>query len=386
MVKILISAGEASGDLHAGAVTAAIKKLNPEAEVFGMGGERLRKAGGEVLFDIKDHSVMGFLEVVKKLPDIWKLKNDFARVMDERKPDVLLTIDYPGFNMRLAKMAKKRGIRVVSFIAPSAWAWRPSRAKGVVKVVDKIASIFPFEYDLYKSYGADIEFVGHPLADKVNPVLTPEEGREKAGKREGHPLILLLPGSRMMEIEKLLPVMLKAAEIIHARRPDIDFAMPRANTIELSVLEEKIKKSGLKIKITEGDVYDIMHAADFGIATSGTVTLEAALCGLGCEILYKTSPVTFAIAKRVVEIPYIGLPNIVAGRQVEPEILQDACTPEVVAETALAFLEPERHRQLEEDLLEVRHKLGDGGAVEKVAALVLREAENKTDKTDYKNK
>lgn len=190
-------------------------------------------------------------------------------------------------------------------------------------------------------------------------------------------MILLLPGSRMMEIEKLLPVMLEAAKIIHAKRPDIDFAMPRATTIELSVLEEKINKSGLKIKITEGDVYDIMHAADFGIATSGTVTLEAALCGLGCEILYKTSPITFAIAKRVVEIPYIGLPNIVAGRQVEPEILQDECTPEVVAETAFAFLEPKRHKQLKEDLLEVRHKLGDGGAVEKVAALVLREAENK---------
>ncbi|MBQ9698278.1 MAG: lipid-A-disaccharide synthase, partial [Acidaminococcaceae bacterium] len=162
MTKILISAGEASGDLHAGAVTRAIKQLNPAAEVFGMGGDCLREAGGEVLFDIKDHSVMGFVEVLRKLPDIWKLRSAFIELMDRRQPDVLLTIDYPGFNMRLAKLAKERGIKVVSFIAPSAWAWRPSRAAGVVKVVDKIASIFPFEYDLYKSYGADIEFVGHP--------------------------------------------------------------------------------------------------------------------------------------------------------------------------------------------------------------------------------
>ena len=165
MTRILISAGEASGDLHAGAVTRAIKQLEPEAEVFGMGGDCLREAGGEVLFDIKDHSVMGFVEVLKRLPDIWKLRSAFIELMDSRKPDVLLTIDYPGFNMRLAKLAKERGIKVVSFIAPSAWAWRPSRAAGVVKVVDKIASIFPFEYDLYKSYGADIEFVGHPLVD-----------------------------------------------------------------------------------------------------------------------------------------------------------------------------------------------------------------------------
>ena len=143
MTKILISAGEASGDLHAGAVTRAIRQLDPSAEVFGMGGDCMREAGGEVLFDIKDHSVMGFVEVLKKLPDIWKLRSSFIALMDSRKPDVLLTIDYPGFNMRLAKLAKERGIKVVSFIAPSAWAWRPSRAAGVVKVVDKIASISP---------------------------------------------------------------------------------------------------------------------------------------------------------------------------------------------------------------------------------------------------
>ncbi len=281
MVKVLISAGEASGDLHAGAVTRAIKQLDPTAEVFGMGGDCLREAGGEVLFDIKDHSVMGFVEVLKRLPDIWKLRNAFIELMDRRKPDVLLTIDYPGFNMRLAKLAKERGIKVVSFIAPSAWAWRPSRAAGVVKVVDKIASIFPFEYDLYKSYGADIEFVGHPLVDTVRPSLPRKEAERLAGKRDGHPLILLMPGSRAMEIQRLLPDMLAAAKILKQKRPDIDFAMPRAVTIERDMLERPIKQAGLDVKLTEGHTYDIMSAADFAIATSGTVTLEAALCGLG---------------------------------------------------------------------------------------------------------
>ena len=374
MTRILISAGEASGDLHAGAVTRAIKQLNPAAEVFGMGGDCMREAGGEVLFDIKDHSVMGFVEVLKKLPDIWKLRSAFIGLMESKKPDVLLTIDYPGFNMRLAKLAKERGIKVVSFIAPSAWAWRPSRAAGVVKVVDKIASIFPFEYDLYKSYGADIEFVGHPLVDTVKPVLPRKEAERLAGKREGHPLILLLPGSRAMEIQRLLPDMLAAAKIIKQKRPDIDFAIPRAVTIPREMLEGPVKQAGLDINLTEGHNYDVMSVADFAIATSGTVTLEAALCGLGCAILYKASPVSFWIAKRVVEIPNIGLPNIVAGRLIEPELLQADCTPEKIVATALELLEPECFTQLQRDLREVKEKLGEPGAVKRVAELVLRMA------------
>ena len=374
MTKVLISAGEASGDLHAGAVTRAIKQLDPAAEIFGMGGDCLRDAGGQVLFDIKDHSVMGFVEVLKKLPDIWKLRSAFIELMEERKPDVLLTIDYPGFNMRLAKLAKARGIKVVSFIALSAWAWRPSRAAGVVKAVDKIASIFPFEYDLYKSYGADIEFVGHPLVDTVKPSLPRSEAEELAGKGEGRPLILLLPGSRAMEIQRLLPDMLSAAKILQQKRPDLDFAMPRAVTIPREMLAGPIRQAGLNIKLTEGHNYDVMSVADFAIATSGTVTLEAALCGLGCEILYKASPVSFWIAKQVVEIPCIGLPNIVAGRLIEPELLQENCTPDKIAATALDLLEPERFARLQRDLKEVKEKLGEPGAVKRVAELVLRMA------------
>ena len=169
MAKILISAGEASGDIHAAAVTAALKKIDSSVEVFGMGGDALRAAGGEVLFDIKDHGVMGFVEVIKKLPDLFKLRSDFARVMDERKPDCLVVVDYPGFNMKLAKVAHDKGIPVVSYIAPSAWAWNKGRAKNVAKIVDKVACIFPFEYDVYKEAGAPVEFVGHPLLDIVKP-------------------------------------------------------------------------------------------------------------------------------------------------------------------------------------------------------------------------
>ena len=374
MARILISAGEASGDLYAGAVTRGIKQLNPEAEVFGMGGDCLREAGGEVLFDIKDHSLMGFVEVLKKLPDVWKLRNAFIDLMEKRKPDVLLTIDYPGFNMRLAKLAKERGINVVYFIAPQVWAWRPGRAADVAKVTDKIACIFPFEYDFYKSYGADIEFIGHPLVDTVKPSLSRKEAEELAGKRTGHPLILLMPGSREMEIQRLLPVMLDAVKILKQKRPELDFAIPRAATIAKEILEDSVRQAGLNIRLIEGHNYDVMSVADLAIVTSGTVTLEAAMCGLGCEILYKSSPVSFWIAKRVVKIPNIGLPNIVAGRQIEPELLQDDCTPENISSTALELLEPERFAQLQRDLQEVKEKLGEPGAVKRVAELVLRMA------------
>lgn len=377
MTRILISAGEASGDIHAAAVTAAIKKIDSSAEVFGMGGDALRNAGGEVLFDIKDHGVMGFVEVLKKLPDLFKLRDDFEKVMDERKPDCLITVDYPGFNMKLAKLAHDKGIPVVSYIAPSAWAWHKSRAKKVAKIVDKVACIFPFEYDVYKEAGAHVEFVGHPLVDIVKPSMTKEEARAFAGKEEGKKLILLMPGSRLMEIEKMLPTLLEAAKIIKKQLPEVSFVMPRAGTIPISLLEEKIQASGLDVKITEGNNYDLFSVADLALATSGTVTLEAALCGLGSVIVYKTNPVTYFIAKLLVNIPHIGLPNIVAAKSVVPELIQNDFTPTKVAQEALALLERERNAKMKEDLAYVKERLGKPGAVGRVAELVLKIAREK---------
>ena len=377
MTRILISAGEASGDIHAAAVTAAIKKIDSSAEVFGMGGDALRNAGGEVLFDIKDHGVMGFVEVLKKLPDLFKLRDDFEKVMDERKPDCLITVDYPGFNMKLAKLAHDKGIPVVSYIAPSAWAWHKSRAKKVAKIVDKVACIFPFEYDVYKEAGAPVEFVGHPLVDIVKPKMSQEEAMAFAGKEEGKKLILLMPGSRLMEIEKMLPTLLEAAKLIKKQLPEVNFVMPRAGTIPISLLEEKIKASGLEVKITEGNNYDLFSVADLALATSGTVTLEAALCGLGSVIVYKTNPVTYFIAKLVVNIPHIGLPNIVAAKSVLPELIQNDFTPAKVAQEALALLESGRNAKMKEDLAYVKERLGKPGAVGRVAELVLKIAGEK---------
>ena len=377
MAKILISAGEASGDIHAAAVTAAIKKIAPDTEVFGMGGDALRQAGGEVLWDIKDHGVMGFVEVIKKLPDLFRLRSDFARIMDERRPDCLVVVDYPGFNMKLAKLAHDKGIPVVSYIAPSAWAWNKGRAKNVAKIVDKVACIFPFEYEVYKEAGAPVEFVGHPLLDIVHPSMERSEAERWAGKQPGKRLVLLMPGSRLMEIEKMLPTLLAGAKLLQKQLPEVQFAMPRAGTIPLALLQEKIAASGLEVRITEGHNYDLFSVADLALATSGTVTLEAALCGLPSVIVYRTSPLNAFIARLVINIPNIGLPNIVAGKTILPELLQEDFTPEKLAQTAAELLEPARRAKLQEDLAYMKHRLGEPGAVGRVAQLILKIAEEK---------
>lgn len=377
MTRVFISAGEASGDIHAGAITAALKEINKDIEVYGMGGDLLRAAGGEVLFDIKDHSVMGFVEVLKKLPDIFKLKAEFKKLLQERRPDIFVTIDYPDFNMRIAKIAHEMGIPVLSFIPPSAWVWRKGRAKDVAKITDKVACIFPFEYDVYKEAGAKAEFVGHPLVDIVKPSMSKAEAEKWAGKEKDKKLILLMPGSRLMEIEKALPTLLEAGKLIKNQLPNVQFILPRAGTIPMELLTDKVKASRLDVKITEGNNYDLFSVADLALATSGTVTLEAALCDLGSIIVYKASPITFFIAKLVVKIPNIGLPNIVAGKQILPELLQDDFTPEKVAQKALEFLTPERNAQMHEDLKFVRERLGGSGAVKRVAQLIIKTAEDK---------
>lgn len=376
-MRIMISAGEASGDIHAAAVTAALKKIDSSIEVFGMGGDALRQAGGEVIFDIKDHGVMGFVEVIKKLPAIFKLRSDFAKLMDEKRPDCLVVVDYPGFNMKLAEVAKKKGIPVVSYIAPSAWAWHKSRAKNVAKLVNRVACIFPFEYEVYKEAGAKATFVGHPLVDIVHPSMTKEEAEAWVGKDPQRKLVLLMPGSRLMEIEKMLPTLLEAAKKLQQQMPQVDFVMPRAGTIPKELLESKIKAAGIPVKITEGHNYDLFSVADLALATSGTVTLEAALCGLGSVIVYRTNPITAFIARLVINIPDIGLPNIVAGKHILPELLQENFTADKVAAEALALLEPARFAQLQQDLAYVKQRLGEPGAVGRVAQVILDVIEEK---------
>lgn len=371
MRQVMICAGEASGDLHAGALTKELLRLDSSLHVFGMGGEAMRAAGGEVLFDIKDHGVMGFAEVVRKLPSLFKLRDDLSKLMDEKRPPCLVVIDYPDFNMRIAKIAHDKGIPVISFISPSAWAWRKGRAKDVAKIVDTVAAIFPFERDVYIEAGANVSFVGHPLVDIVKPSMTKEEAEQLLHKRAGHKSVLLLPGSRLQEIKRLFPVMLEAAKIVHEKNDKIDFYVIRASTISEETLQEFIQKTNLPLHIVTGHNYDIMSVSDVAIATSGTVTLEAALCGLPSVIIYKTSPVSAFIARRVINIENIGLPNIVAGKRIMPELLQEDANGENIAAATLCLLDEKNRPQIEADIAFMKERLGGSGAVGRVARLVL---------------
>lgn len=377
MPGIMISAGEASGDLHAGALTAELLRLNPSIQIYGMGGDNMRAAGGEVIYDIKEHGVMGLVEIICKLPALFRLKADMSKLMDERKPDCLVIIDYPGFNKRLAQVARAKGIPVVSFISPSAWAWRKGRAKTMAGIVTVIAAIFPFERDVYLQAGAKVEYVGHPLVDIVQPSSNLALAREKAGKISGKPLILILPGSRKQEIEKMLPVMLEACEIIKQRLPEVTFCLPQASTISRQLLDKYLSSFSGQINVISGNNYDIMSVADIALATSGTVTLEAGLCNLPAVIIYKTAPLTAFIARRLIKIPHVGLPNIVMGEQILPELLQEQATPEAIAQQGIALLEPANLEKAKNALQKMRVKLGSGGAINKVAQLVLRISNNK---------
>ncbi|WP_110954108.1 lipid-A-disaccharide synthase [Anaerosinus massiliensis] len=372
MCKVMISVGEASGDLHGASIAAELKKIKPDIKLFGMGGKAMRAAGVEITHDFADLNVMGFFEVIKNLPRFFKLRDELVEVMKKEKPDVLLIIDYPDFNIRLAKCAKKLGVPILSYIPPSAWAWRKGRAKSVAKIVDKIASIFPFEAEVYKKAGAEVVFVGHPLVDIVKPSMTKEEAYQHFSADPACPVVLLLPGSRAQEITSLLPVMLEGAEKIQEDHPNCQFFLPVASTISQEMLQNMMKDYKVNVSFVHENIYDLMNIANVGIAASGTVTLEAAILNLPVVVVYKMPSITYFIGKLLVKIPNISLPNIVANERIIPELLQDEVTAEHIACEAITLLEEnEKSEMVHQNLLKMKKTLGEQGAVRRVAEEVL---------------
>ncbi|HWR05910.1 lipid-A-disaccharide synthase [Sporomusa sp.] len=374
-MKIMLSVGEASGDLHGASVANALKLLQPDIELFGMGGQAMQAAGVNVMYDIAGLGVIGFVEVIKNLGKLFELRDNLATLMDQEQPDALVIIDYPDFNMRLAKIAKAKGIPVVSYISPSAWAWRRGRAKDVAGIVNKVAAIFPFEAEVYREAGADVTFVGHPLVDIVQPVLTKEEAYRYFAASSDCPLVLLMPGSRQQEISELLPVMLAACELIVEKLPDCQFYLPVASTISREMLQNIIDSYKVNITLTSEYPYDLMGLANAAIAASGTATLETSLMGAPTVIIYRLAALTYFFGKFLVKIPNIGLPNIVAGRRIVPELLQDAVNPgAIAAETIRLIADTAVRQQVLSDLAEVKVKLGETGAVKRVAEVILEVA------------
>jgi lipid-A-disaccharide synthase len=372
MTKVMICAGEASGDLHGASVADDLKTLDPQIELLGMGGSHMRTAGVDIVYDIADIGVMGFVEILWNLPKFFRLRDYLSKVMDERRPDVVLLIDYGGFNMALASVAKKKNIPVVYYICPKAWVWGKWRAKAIAGWVEKVAAIFPFEAEIYREAGASVEFVGHPLLDIVHPSMDREEAYRYFGADPQRPLLLLLPGSRYQEVESLLELMLASARKVQEQIPDCQFFLPVAPTIPLERIESVVKASGVPVVFTRNSTYNLMQIADCAIAASGTVTLEAALMELPSVIVYRVKTATYWLIRIVANVSHVGLPNIVTGRRILPELIQNEATSANVSQAALRLMQdPAVREQARTDIKEVRVKLGQPGAVLRVAKIVM---------------
>lgn len=377
-MKIMMSAGEASGDLHGARLAKEMLEMEPDVELFGFGGAKMAEAGVRLVRDCRDYSIMGVWEVVLGLGRLLQLEKTLVESMREEKPDLLLIIDYPDFNWRLAAKAKALGVPVFSYIPPSAWAWRKGRAKKCAAIAKEIVTIFHHEIGPYVTAGANVSFLGNPLVDTVRADMEPEAARAFFGLKDGERAALLLPGSRRQEISFLLPDMLKAVRILKEKRPETSFFLPVAPGLERREIERHIEKSGASVELTEEHVYDLMGVADFAIATSGTVVMEAALMDLPAVVCYRMGRLNYAIGRMLVKIDHFSLPNIILGEEAEPELLQDEVTPERIAEEAAKLYKGEPQRDSVMARLKVAVlQLGPPGASVRVAAHVLAAAAGK---------
>ena len=377
-MKIMMSAGEASGDLHGARLAKEMLEMEPDVELFGFGGAKMAEAGVRLVRDCRDYSIMGVWEVVLGLSRLLQLEKTLVESMREEKPDLLLIIDYPDFNWRLAAKAKALGVPVFSYIPPSAWAWRKGRAKKCAAIAKEIVTIFHHEIGPYVTAGANVSFLGNPLVDTVRADMEPESARAFFGLKDGERAALLLPGSRRQEVSFLLPDMLRAVQILKEKRPETRFFLPVAQGLERQEIERHIEKSGASVELTEEHVYDLMGVADFAIATSGTVVMEAALMDLPAVVCYRMGRLNYAIGRMLVKIDHFSLPNIILGEEAEPELLQDEVTPERIAEEAAKLYKGEPQRDSVMARLKVAVlQLGPPGASVRVAAHVLAAAAGK---------
>jgi lipid-A-disaccharide synthase len=370
--RILIVAGEASGDIYGADLVRKALTRDPALRFSGIGGVRMREAGVETLVDSSDMAVVGLVEVIKHFDVISAAFRKLKQIILTSPPDLLILIDYPGFNLRLAKVAKKAGVKVLYYISPQIWAWRQGRVNKIGRLVDHMAVILPFEAPFYQQAGVPVTFVGHPMLDLVDVTLDQSAAAESFGLDPARKIIGLFPGSRRNEIERLLPVIIGAAEKLKEQFPDIQFILPLASTLKRDEIAPQLAAAGLDVTITRERIHDMIRACDAVISVSGTVTLEIALVGTPLVIIYKLSPLTYQFAKRLVKVPNIGLCNIVAGETVASELIQDAANPEAIADAITNIItDRDRSDRFRSRLAEVRTKLGRGGASANVAQLLF---------------
>jgi lipid-A-disaccharide synthase len=372
MKKILIIAGEASGDLHGANLVQELKKQDPTLAFYGVGSRRMREAGVRILADASQISVVGATEVLTHIGAIYGVYTRLKKFLREERPSLLILIDFPDFNILVGKVAKRLGVPVLYYVSPQVWAWRKGRIKKIASLVTAMMVVFPFEVELYKKAGVDVRFVGHPLVDVVKSEYTQAEARKQLQLDPRRRTVALLPGSRKKEIMNLLPDMLGAARILMTRVPDVQFVLPVAPTLEREFIQGFLNDAKAPVQVVDGRVYDVLRAADAALVASGTATLETGLMAVPMVILYRMSRLSFALARLIIRVDHVGLVNIVAGKRVAPELLQEDVTPGKIAGAVSEVLDdPARYQQVKDELLQVRAKLGEGGASKRAASVVM---------------
>jgi lipid-A-disaccharide synthase len=374
--KVMFSAGEASGDQHAAHMFGEMKKLQPGIQGIGMGGEKMKGAGIDIRYDSSRIAVIGVVEVIRHYAEIRRALKLMQALLAAERPDLLVCVDYKEFNFKLATYAKRLGIKVLFYVSPQVWAWRPGRVKQYGRVIDMMAVIFPFETAYYEAENVPVRYVGHPSVDKVHPQFSKDEDFARFGLNPAMPIVGLLPGSRSGEIKRMLPVMLEAAEAIAGRVPGVQFILPQAGSIADAALQDHLRTAAVKIKVVKDQPYDVMQCCDAIMTTSGTASLEIALLTVPMVICYKLSSLTYWLGRLLVNTPFIGLPNIVAGKAIVRELIQHESSAENLAgEITRLLTDADYSRQMREHLLSVKEKLGQGGGSRNMAELALEMVE-----------
>jgi lipid-A-disaccharide synthase len=367
--RLLISCGEPSGDAYGGALIRDLRRLRPDLVASGLGGDQVEAAGGQLVAHLRDVAVVGLLEVVRHLGD---LRAIFARILaeaDRHRPDVAVLVDYPDFNLRLARELKRRGIPVVYYVSPQVWAWRRGRIRTIRDTVARMLVLFPFEEAIYRSAGVPVTFVGHPLLDQVKPVADREAFLRSVGLDPGRPVLAVLPGSRPQEVAHNRPPLVQALRRIAGHRPDVQFVLAAAPTLAEAAFGELLGQPGLRV--VRGQTHAVLSSATAGIVASGTATVEAAILGLPMVVVYRVSPLTHFIGRPLMRVTHFAMVNLIAGREVVPELMQRDFTAERTAHEALDLLEnAARAARMRADLAAVRERLGAHGASARAAEAV----------------
>ena len=367
----MIVAGEASGDIYGADLVRQSHLLDPGLRFFGIGGVRMTEAGVVTLVDSADMAVMGLVEVISHFGVVTAAYKKLKRILQHDPPELLILIDYPGFNLRLAKVAKKAGVKVLYYISPKVWAWKASRVRAIAACVNHIAVIFPFEVPLYEKAGVSVTFVGHPLLDLVDVDMKRDDAAKSFGLNPSRKTVGLFPGSRRSEIERMLHTILESAKCLQVQFPDVQFVLPLASTLQDSDCLPQLEAAGIPVLITRERIHDLIRACDAIVSVSGTVTLEVALIGTPMVIIYKLAPLSYMLAKQLVKIEHIGLCNIVAGETVVKELIQQAATPENISAEIEKILGNVLYaNEIKQKLSAVRFQLKCGGASANVAKLI----------------